>query len=804
MSSAISSYFENAQLSFASYAVLQNTMSQEQYINSLINSAGMATQQAIDFSNTYKIIDQFTDTLSGFSATVFQNRETQEYTFAIRGTEDIIDIWYADILGIALDGSAQAQINAMNAYFGRLITPVEFGGQGLLDQDVVVNVAGHSLGGHLSTVFTLQWYNHVNHAYTYNGAGTGIGDLSAAMVQLIEILGLDPGTPLPNEKITNLYGEPGLEVTAGVGVLFGDVVPAFIEDQGVIPGNLLIGNHSILHLADALAIYNLLATIDSSLTISTGTVLLESVSNNTNNTLEELVNALGILFKTGTTITTGDRDQLYTRLSDINAALFDTNGTLKPNYQNLTITPLLQSDPANKFKVRALGLDLENPEDAIAYRYALVNLNPFVITGNNALYEDNHNQNSELDLYDETTGAGTLTEQYLDDRAKMLVARISLGIQDLTSELPQNRTGEIYQDKTTGVTIDNSFPELPIAGKTQYIFGRDIAGEIELLQGNDSVDHLYGQRGNDILIGGLGADYLEGGDGDDVLYSNDLARNDDGAKDILKGGKGKDAYYVGHQDEIEDSDRQVQFIEFNGITVDGVYVELAPDSGEYKNEANGLFLTVAGNDARIRHVAGSQVIFFTITNFKADGQGFNNGDYNITLLEETPPPPVQYTPTDNDDVLGVDEIGTTLEIYDGQGGPLLDTITFPTPLQSIEGLGGSDIIQIDADIPNLVVYGDSRGQNPELDGDDWIEIDRVRVGNIETAGDTTQGALLYGEGGHDFISGGQRDDFLYGGDGDDRIFGDKAAGSASQFTGGEDGNDYIDGGASFDRWSKAA
>jgi hypothetical protein len=72
----IANYFEQAQLSLAAYALnLQRGMfgrTDPAYINALTASTvGMSIQQAQVFADTYTVIDQFTDPLSGFSATVF-------------------------------------------------------------------------------------------------------------------------------------------------------------------------------------------------------------------------------------------------------------------------------------------------------------------------------------------------------------------------------------------------------------------------------------------------------------------------------------------------------------------------------------------------------------------------------------------------------------------------------------------------------------------------------------------------------------------------------------------------------------
>lgn len=57
-------------------------------------------------------------------------------------------------------------------------------------------------------------------------------------------------------------------------------------------------------------------------------------------------------------------------------------------------------------------LSSQSNSEGIAYRYALLNLNPFVITGNNELYSS-HNTNDELEL-------DNFSEQYLFNRSLML------------------------------------------------------------------------------------------------------------------------------------------------------------------------------------------------------------------------------------------------------------------------------------------------------------------------------------------------------------------------------------------------
>lgn len=73
--STIANYFLQAQLSLAAYAIdLQRRMFRAvdfpAYVTALVN-AGMFQKQAEVFADTYAVIDQFADPLTGFSATVF-------------------------------------------------------------------------------------------------------------------------------------------------------------------------------------------------------------------------------------------------------------------------------------------------------------------------------------------------------------------------------------------------------------------------------------------------------------------------------------------------------------------------------------------------------------------------------------------------------------------------------------------------------------------------------------------------------------------------------------------------------------
>ena len=80
------------------------------------------TDQAIDFANKYKVIDQYTDPESGFSGTVFED-ESGKLFMAMRGTEPFAfppTDWSTNIADIGSDGIAIDQSIAMYNWYQRL------------------------------------------------------------------------------------------------------------------------------------------------------------------------------------------------------------------------------------------------------------------------------------------------------------------------------------------------------------------------------------------------------------------------------------------------------------------------------------------------------------------------------------------------------------------------------------------------------------------------------------------------------------------------------------------------------------
>ena len=126
----INTIYNHALLAEAAYANLLDstdnvTITGSDDVITALKSNGFSETQEEEFVKDWEVVSHQANTASGFSATLFKNKHTQEYVFANRGTEgDVLgDIISADILGISLGGIANFQAIDMYRYFKKLSTP---------------------------------------------------------------------------------------------------------------------------------------------------------------------------------------------------------------------------------------------------------------------------------------------------------------------------------------------------------------------------------------------------------------------------------------------------------------------------------------------------------------------------------------------------------------------------------------------------------------------------------------------------------------------------------------------------------
>ena len=156
-------------------------------------------------------------------------------------------------------------------------------------------------------------------------------------------------------------------------------------------------------------------------------------------------------------------------------------------------------------------------------------------------------------------------------------------------------------------------------------------GENNVLSGGAGIDKLFGNGGNDQLIGGDGEDELDGGAGNDfisgldgVLYpGGPLFR---GVSDKLRGGAGKDSFFVNDGDIIEDlsTDDVEGGVNFLGLNLRG---GIRKNGKAYFEGKNGERYTLTNGKLTVRQTqgafAGTSIV---INNFKNSAGGINLRD----------------------------------------------------------------------------------------------------------------------------------------------------------------------------------
>jgi Ca2+-binding RTX toxin-like protein len=373
--------------------------------------------------------------------------------------------------------------------------------------------------------------------------------------------------------------------------------------------------------------------------------------------------------------------------------------------------------------------------EGMAVRNALKFLSPVVI------YNDEGFWGRGLELYNEATGDGVITAEWLADRVIMLESLVKNEFSDSTPKTPY-----AFQDMESKLHTITS-PDAYLTDNGAVIFGRLSESNVgdnalygstkndriyggakqDLIEGGDLNDTLYGMGGNDTLKGEAGDDYLDGGSGDDRLFGGK-------DNDTLVGGNGNDRYEFvtgDGNDTLIDSDRVGE------IWIDGVHYtlaqRLAPGADSWHSKDGKVKFLLSGSDMLVLYGKGDSI---RILNFATGTLGLGLKDFAPQVSGGA----INGT-ADNDSLNG------------SSGSDL------------INGLEGSD--RIFGGAGNDQIYGYKVGEfgvaNPLSEGrgitGDWLD---------GGAGDD----LLVGSNGRDGLFGGAGDDTIMGGDGDDIIIAD--------------------------------
>ncbi|MEZ5446102.1 MAG: calcium-binding protein [Gammaproteobacteria bacterium] len=604
----------------------------------------------------------------------------------------------------------------------------------------------------------------------------------------------------PDLKVTNLFGlstqfDP--EFVSGSGQIVGSFDGIFIENQPVLTlsnpktfFDVFGDTHSITLIADTLAVMALFEQIDPQVDRRLLNGIFTAASANRarwygveplpvdsvadGDSLERVLDALGELLYGEAWQPTpysralgafGDlalRNQFYENVRRVRDGLAGQAGTVES---------LIGMD-ASEMSSRARS-------DA-AYRYALLHLNPFAITGNASLYEAHA---VDLAPFNPEDGTGVVTEEYLADRAQLLEATLWFNFRDVDPAGTYYHTATPmpvthYVDRETGLEA-TTFGD-PATVRRQYVFGTegDDAGD-GALRGAEMEDHLYGGGGNDTLAGGAGSDRLEGGRNDDNYEEL-------GDRDVVFDVQGDDVYRVVGDANVTISDLDgIGSITWDGDTLpiatllsSGLFGGGTPQDGAvFTSDDNVHAYTVYGDDLLItsaRHL-GSTI---TIENFASYAAGNRLG---IDLRDAAPNDGPAFIGTNGDDSIGMNP-------------------NAPLPWALVDAGAGRDTF-----------YFGERAKNDSVDhfdlsaltlhggeGDDYVltyYFDRYPGGTYDDISDTSGfGPRAFGDAGNDYMEGTSLAEYFDGGTGHDVVKG-YAGGDVAN---GGTGNDWIDGGAGSD------
>jgi len=575
-------------------------------------------------------------------------------------------------------------------------------------------------------------------------------------------------------KVTQIYGRAtrnDAELVANSG-RHGYAVPVFIEGQPRIEPEDYGNTHSIVLLADSLALMRVYEKADPTLTqaqiqaiFAASTSELNSLIGSTvearslEHSLDALRKLVGVPSFATSPVTEavaaprgfGDfdaRERFHERIDELSGWLAGRSYSIRPLvdivYGYDASGRALTTQPSRFVDVGVAAT--RSGDEGRAYRYALRELNPFAVMGADYSRGSVLNPSGELERFDPVAAPDGMTDSYMADRAAILRRFLDINVENESADgsaypeiahdfLKWAKDPLYYEDRSNGFRL-SQMDQFERASRV--IFGGESGDEIA---GGLRADRLYGDAGNDLLRGGGGDDYLEGGRGDDGLVGGP-------GSDRLVGGSGTDLYVWNAgdgTDVISDSDGVGRII-YQGRTLTGGALQ---SPGVFVDSEGSRYVLIENSSSRRLLIDGT----LSVENFSdgvlgihlATGEGphdpsppssaasrvYVNGAIPVNGASSDEDWPIRdYAGSDRDDLIHDDE---GLTAYYGRRGDDVIVLAVTGPDRSFVDTGaGSDLIdasQSEAPLPRLAGGG---GNDYILggSGDDVIWGDNYGVASL--------------------------------------------------------------------------
>ena len=498
---------------------------------------GWTESQFEEFQQSYLVRDYIDNESFGLAVTLFEHKQSGQLTLAFRGTEPIqgngfplADLFTDLALAVGLSEPYRALTHEPQlADFLERNGIVDSNGDSNPALNSKLNVVGHSLGGHLSAMFALDHPELIQDVTTFNAAGISLLDkLYNDVKDLFRSDSARAAREALEGKVTNVYAEPGIEVTASR--LFFDYLgsdaPVFIERP-----NLDFDTHSMVFLVDALSVRRILETFD-------GTVAPEHMDLILRRSVDreyELSDS-----QTGKP-ELGDPNKSALSLNTLMAHMATILGG---TFQSYTVTNQAAefykelSQSATQFVMYNYSDFVDVLETASsdssaagrALRYSLIEGLPFVLFPATPYSDGIFSSSPRNSVYD----AGLYSDLFWADRVDYVQRTLTVNEFDLDAsgtvgaKSGGDATHFIESFSTADVDV-NGHPQRAnyVRGaesvytnrsQEQHVLFGTQTSDVSALTGRDHLngDRIYGLSGDDVLEGKKGNDFLEGGRGNDT------------------------------------------------------------------------------------------------------------------------------------------------------------------------------------------------------------------------------------------------------------------------------------------------